>query len=208
MSMDVIAKNVADTPADGAPALLTDEPAIVSGLSGTAGAQSMGLFVGGTIEGSYDGDMDATNLTSGTAYTNSARGFSFTIDNSVDIGNMITFAGVNTLQRAERGTRGVSGSFTVEQPDSDYTLQGIIDDAEPVAVEWDWDGGVVAGTAGDNYGLSVIVPDASFGDVQYSYGPSGILTATYPFVGFDKDTTYHRITGTGWNEVAAYLAAS
>jgi len=208
MSMDVIAKSVADT--DATKSLLTDEPAIVAGLAGTANAQAMGMYIGGTIEGSYDGDMDATNLTAGSDITSDARSFTITIDNGIDVANMQTFAGVNTIVRPERGARSVTGSITVEQSDSGslaYQLQDYLDDAEPVALEWDWDSNVVAGTAGNDYGASIIVPDADFSDVSYSYGPSGILLATYPFVGFDKDTpTYHRVTATGWNEVAAYLA--
>lgn len=207
MSMDVIAAGVAANSADGG-SLLTDEPAIIGYTTLTAPTltQAMGLYMGGTIEGSYDADVGVTNLTSGADYTAVARGYSITIDNALDIANMITFAGVNTIQRAQRGgPRSVTGSVTIEEVHNSVVL-AYLDDDEPVAVEWNWDSNFVAGTAGDDYAAIIIVPDADFSDVQYAYGPSGILLATYPFTAFDKDTTHHHVTATVLNEVAAYLA--
>lgn len=203
MTADVIAKSVADV--DASDALLTDEPCIIAS-NAIATTQEMNMYVGAAAEGSFDADVDTADVTSSTNYQAKTRSFSITIDNGIDINNMITWAGVNTLTRPERGIRTVSAQMTLEE-DSAYTLQVYVAANTLHAVEWEWDSKVVAGTAGNNYAAQFVIPDASFNDASHSgYSPNGKTLYTYDLSALDADSTNHRVNATVWNEVAAYAA--
>jgi len=203
LSADVLAQTCVTIA--GAGSLLTDEPAFLASSTPTT-SQEANLFISSAVENSYDGDIGTADLVAtATNYQTRMATFSITVDNGIDIENLRTWAASNVIVRPERGNRTVSGSIVLDA-DSTYDLEAYINSVTTYAVEWDWDSGTVAGTAGSNYAAQIIVPDAAFNDVSYSHGTGGRRIATFPFTALDTDATNGRILATIWNEVSAYAA--
>ena len=154
----------------------------------------------------YDGSpaLGGADLSSPTTLTALVTDIDMGITNIRNMGGLYTFAG-DTIARAERGPRAYSLGLTLEV--ADHTYMDLIPAQTTKALAIEWDSGVLAGTATQNYAWKIVFPACVFESVGSSWDADGRLRQAFR-VRILEDATYGRIQAVVWNKTATYAAAA
>ena len=175
---------------------MTTEPAAVAGLKKA--------YIGTALEGSYSGALGTADITSSAALQAGLREIEIGIVNFTS--PTILFTGEYARPaRAIRGPRGLSLSVVLEL--SDRTEIGYVSSLTEKALEFEWNSGVLAGAATQNYGWQFVYPDVSFRQVGPSWQEDNRLLGRFDCEVME-DGTNLRLYAETWNKQAAYAAAA
>jgi len=177
-------------------AALTAETAVMNGANYT-------MSIGAAAEGTFTPGLGADDITSPADISADFVSLEYTITPFTDPRSAMFDARSTAPVMAERGPYGLRLRLTIETDDQteiDYIL-----DQDDKALEFEWDSGVLAGTATQNYGLQFVFPQVRFMAHGDSWDQNGRLRQAFDLMLFE-DATLGRMQAAVWNKTEAYFA--
>jgi hypothetical protein len=173
----------------------TAETAICNG----AGAAS---WIGAALEGSYAPTQGAADVTTPADMAARLHAWEMTITNIGD--RRVVRDGRSLVPNlSQRGLRGITLRVTLEA--NDRTELSYVQAQTEKGIEWEWDSGVLAGAATQNYGFQFIWPKVRFQAYTDAWDAAGKLRQSFDCTLMD-DATNRRVLAAVWNKVAEYAA--
>lgn len=192
----LVANIVAKTKAAGtaSSSAIADYPMLGPGLK---------VYIASAAEGSFDPALGSTDLDTGADITSIVRSVTIGCTQIQNVRRLIGFS--NSLNLPVRGVRAFT--LSIEFEPGDETYHDYVGDQTTKAIEVEWDSGVLAGAASQNYGWQFVFPKVAFPSMQPSRDEIGYRRQTFPLLVM-ADATLGPIQAAVWNKQSAFLAAA